>query len=164
MWKPLDLKKKENKSAACFVFATTTWSWSRASSVPSQPLLCMSMGSKKSFKSKSKIKKNLNEKKSFVWMFRIDLKKYKKNYCCDKKQFTQHRAIQSHCGLLTRKEKRPVTVALPYPFPLHQNEGKQQKKSKSKAFFMFFQQHYKRTNFSVFDDHIYARSPTLPPS
>jgi len=114
----------------------------------------MSMGSKKSFKSKSKIKKNLNEKKVSCECSGSILKNTKKNYCCDKKQFTQHRAIQSHCGLLTRKEKRPVTVALPYPFPLHQNEGKQQKKSKSKAFFMFFQQHYKRTNFSVFDDHI----------
>lgn len=28
---------------------------------------------------------------------------------------------------------------------------------------MFFQQHYKRTNFSVFDDHIYARSPSSQP-
>jgi len=148
-------EEKENKSAACFVFATTTWSWSRDRQLCTEPLLCMlSMGSARALNRNRWSKKKLEWKKSFVWMLRIDLKKYKKNYCCDKKQFTQHRAIQSHCGLLTRKEKRPVTVALPYPFPLHQNEGKQQKKSKSKAFFMFFQQHYKRTNFSVFDDHI----------
>jgi len=39
-----------------------------------------------------------------------------------------------------------------------QKPDKKKHKSKSKAkFFMFFQQHYKRTNFSVFDDHIYAR-------
>merc|ERR1719361_944553 len=75
------------------------------------------------------------------------------------------RAIQCHCGVLTRKVKRPVTVALPYPPPRSIKMKEKQKpdkkkninKSKSKAkFFMFFQQHYKRTNFSVFDDHIYA--------
>lgn len=56
----------------------------------------------KSFKKKSKSmikKKNLNEKKkSFVWMFRIDLKKNKQNKLLrqkTKKQFTHHRAIQN---------------------------------------------------------------------
>ena len=63
-------------------------------------------------------------------MFRIDLKKLRQKNYCDKNSLLI-RAIQSHCGLLTRKEKRPVTVALPYPFPLHQNEGKQQKKIES---------------------------------
>jgi len=116
------------------------------------PLLCMSMGSR-ALNRQIEDQKNLNEK-SFVWMFRIDLKKLRQKNYCDKNSLLI-RAIQSHCGLLTRKRiKRPVTVALPYPPPLHQNEGKLQKKSKSKAFFMFFQQHYKRTNFSVFDDHI----------
>jgi len=62
MWKPLDLKKKENKSAACFVFATTTWSWSRASSVPSQSIV-VHVNGLKSFKSKSKIKKTWMKKK-----------------------------------------------------------------------------------------------------
>merc|ERR1712142_386441 len=49
------------------------------------------------------------------------------------------RAIQSHCGLLTRKKiKRPVTVAPPYPPPLHQNEGKQQKKIEIESVFHVF--------------------------
>ena len=62
-------------------------------------------------------------------MFRIDLKK-QTNYCDkkqkeNKKQFTQNQSdSKCHCGVLTRKIKRPVTVALPYPPPLHQNEGK----------------------------------------
>jgi hypothetical protein len=52
---------------------------------------------------------------------------------------------QSRCHILLRSTKMKENY---------------KKKSKSKAFFMFFQQHYKRTNFSVFDDHIYARSPS----
>lgn len=149
--------RKENKSAACFVFATTTWSWSRASSVPSHPLLCMSMGSRALNRNRRSKKLEWKKKKQFrVNVQDRSLKNTKKTTATKNKTKNSLliRAIQSHCGLLTRKEKRPVTVALPYPPPLHQNEGKQQKKSKSKAFFMFFQQHYKRTNFSVFDDHI----------
>jgi len=70
-------EEKENKSAACFVFATTTWSWSRASSVPSHPLLCMSMGSR-ALNRNRRSKKLEWKKNSFVWMFRIDLKKITK--------------------------------------------------------------------------------------
>lgn len=97
--KALDLKKK---SAACFVFATTTWSREvgvaclpgRATPMFPRQLLkaiiVMHVNELKSFK-KIEIddqKKNLNEKKkSFVWMFRIDLKKNKTNNC-DKKQKT----------------------------------------------------------------------------
>jgi len=54
-------------------------------------------------------KKNLNEKKkSFVWMFRIDLKKNKTNNCDkkQKKQFTHQSDSESHCGLLTRKKRK----------------------------------------------------------
>ena len=137
-----------------------TWSRSRASSEKS--LLCMSMSSRAS-KSKSMIKK-LNEKKNcFVWMFRIDLKK-QTNYCDkkqkeNKKQFTQNQSdSKCHCGVLTRKIKRPVTIALPYPPPLHQKWRKtknqitkKNNKSKSKAkFFMFFQQHLQKDELFSF--------------
>merc|ERR1719323_318162 len=100
-------------------------------------------------------------------MFRIDLKKItskKKNYC-DKNSLLI-RAIQSHCGLLTRKRiKRPVTVALPYPPPLHQNEGKQQKKNRNrKRFSCFFNNTTKGRTFQFLMTISNARSPTLPPS
>lgn len=132
-------------------------------------------------KLKSMIKK---EKLEWKKKFRVNvsgsiLQKNKKNYCDtkNKKQFTHHQSDSESLqfnerilwprssSLSKKKEKRPVTVALPYPPLLHQNEGKlNKKKSKSKAFFMFFQQHYKkRTNFSVFDDHIYARLPPILP-
>ena len=76
-------------------------------------------------------------------MFRIDLKK-QTNYCDkkqkeNKKQFTQNQSdSKCHCGVLTRKIKRPVTVALPYPPPLHQNEGKLQKKIEIESVFHVF--------------------------
>merc|ERR1712204_114917 len=117
-------------------------------------------------------KKNLNEKKKVSCECSGSIFKKNKTNNCDKKQKTVYSSERFRKSLRSfnekkkkekeRKKYRPVTVALPYPPPLHQNEGKLQKKSKSKAFFMFFQQHYKRTNFSVFDDHIYARSPSRP--
>merc|ERR1712029_243683 len=60
------------------------------------------------------------------------------------------RAIQSHCSLTReyydcvqvrgqkKKEKRPVTVALPYPPLLHQNEGKLNKKNRNRKRFSCF--------------------------
>jgi hypothetical protein len=126
----------------------------------------------KSFK-KIKIddqKKNLNEKKKVSCECSGSIFKKTKQTTAtkNKKQFTHQSDSESHCGLLTRKKrkkKKEITTSdsrAAISSSLHQNEGKLQKKSKSKAFFMFFQQHYKRTNFSVFDDHIYARSPSRP--
>ena len=88
----------------------------------------------------------------------------KKNYC-DKNSLLI-RAIQSHCGLLTRKRiKRPVTVALPYPPPLHQNEGKSTKKNRNrKRFSCFFNNTTKGRTFQFLMTISNARSPTLPPS
>jgi len=138
-----------------------TWSRSRASSEKS--LLCMSMSSRAS-KSKSMIKK-LNEKKNrFVWMFRIDLKK-QTNYCDkkqkeNKKQFThQSDSVSLRCfnekNKTTSDSRAAISSSAPSKWRKNKNQIKKKHKSKSKAkFFMFFQQHYKRTNFSVFDDHI----------
>ena len=113
-------------------------------------------------------KKNLNEKKkSFVWMFRIDLKKNKTNNC-DKKQKTVYSSERFRKSLRSFDEKKKERKRNNDQWQsrchilLRSTKMKEnyKKKSKSKAFFMFFQQHYKRTNFSVFDDHIYARSPS----
>lgn len=121
----------------------------------------------KSFKKIVKLKiKKLEWKKSFVWMFRIDLKKItsKKNYC-DKNSLLI-RAIQSHCGLLTRKRiKRPVTVALPYPPPLHQNEGKSTKKIEIESVFHVFSTTLQKDElFSFWWPYLMpARPPFRPP-
>lgn len=165
MWKPLDLKKKENKSAACFVFATTTWSWSRASSVPSQPLLCMSMGSKKSFKSKSKIKKNLNEKKSFVWMFRIDLKKYKKKLLL--RQKTVYSTQSDSESLRSFNEKRKTTsdsrAAISFSAPPKWRKTTKKNRNR-KRFSCFFNNTTKGRTFQfLMTISMPARPPSLPP-
>jgi len=132
-----------------------TWSRSRASSEKS--LLCMSMSSRAS-KSKSMIKK-LNEKKTVSCECSGSILKNKQTTATkkqkeNKKQFTQNQSdSKCHCGVLTRKIKRPVTIALPYPPPLHQKWRKTKKnnKSKSKAkFFMFFQQHLQKDELFSF--------------
>jgi len=160
----LDLKKKENKSAACFVFATTTWSWSRASSLK-LPLLCMSMGSRALKKSSNWRSKNLNEKKVSCECSGSILRKLRQKNYCDKNSLLI-RAIQSHCGLLTRKRiKRPVTVALPYPFPLHQNEGKSTKKIEIESVFHVFSTTLQKDElFSFWWPYLMpARPPFRPP-
>jgi len=127
------------------------------------PLLCMSMGSR-ALNRQIEDQKNLNEK-SFVWMFRIDLKKLRQKNYCDKNSLLI-RAIQSHCGLLTRKRiKRPVTVALPYPPPLHQNEGKQQKKIEIESVFHVFSTTLQKDElFSFWWPYLMpARPPFRPP-
>jgi len=70
-------------------------------------------------------------------MFRIDLKKTNKQTTATKnKKKTKNnlliRAIQCHCGVLTRKIKRPVTVALPYPPPRSIKMKEKQKPDKKK--------------------------------
>lgn len=100
-------------------------------------------------------------------MFRIDLKKT--NYC-DKKQKTVYSSERFRKSLRSFNEKKKERKRNNDQWQsrchilLRSTKMKEnyKKKSKSKAFFMFFQQHYKRTNFSVFDDHIYARSPSHP--
>lgn len=88
-------------------------------------------------------------------MFWIDLKKLRQKNYCDKNQFTHQSDSESLRSFNEKKIKRPVTVALPYPPPLHQNEGKQQKKIEIESVFHVFSTTLKkRTNFSVFDDHI----------
>lgn len=101
--------RKENKSAACFVFATTTWSWSRASSVPSHPLLCMSMGSRALNRNRRSKKLEWKKKPVSCECSGSIFKKYKKNYCDkkqNKKQFTHQSDSES---LRSFNEKRKTT-------------------------------------------------------
>ena len=92
------------------------------------------------------------KKKVSCECFRIDLtKKTKKTTATQKTKNSLLiiRAIQSHCSLTRenydrvqvrgqKKEKRPVTVALPYPPLLHQNEGKLNKKNRNRKRFSCF--------------------------
>jgi hypothetical protein len=122
----------------------------------------------KSFKKSSNWRsKNLNEKKVSCECSGSILRKLrqnKKNYC-DKNSLLI-RAIQSHCGLLTRKRiKRPVTVALPYPFPLHQNEGKSTKKIEIESVFHVFSTTLQKDElFSFWWPYLMPARPPLPPS
>lgn len=127
----------------------------------------------KSFKKKSKSmikKKNLNEKKKVSCECSGSiLKKTNKTNYCDKKQKNSLLITERfRMSLRSFNEKKKERKNDQWQSRCHilfrstKNEGKLNKK-KSKAFFMFFQQHYKRTNFSVFDDHIYARSPSSQP-
>jgi len=102
--------KKKTKSAACFVFATTTWFWSREvgvaylpgsrAHVPAPALkshhccACQWAQELQNIEIDDQ-KKNLNEKKkSFVWMFRVDLKKQNKLLRQKTKNSLLIRAIQ----------------------------------------------------------------------
>ena len=164
---------KKTKSAACFVFATTNKQTKNQLDLDPAPALknhCCACQWAQELQNRNRWSKNWMKKNRFVWMFRIDLKK-QTNYCDkkqkeNKKQFTQNQSdSKCHCGVLTRKIKRPVTIALPYPPPLHQKWRKTKNqitkkitnRNRKQSFSCFFNNTYKRTNFSVFDDHIYAR-------
>ena len=121
--KALDLKKK---SAACFVFATTTWSrevgvaYLPGRATPMFPrqllkaIIVMHVNELKSFK-KIKIddqKKNLNEKKKVSCECSGSIFKKTKQTTAtkNKKQFTHQSDSESHCGLLTRKKKKEKEI------------------------------------------------------
>jgi len=134
-------------------------------------IIVMHVNELKSFKkSKSMIKRKtwMRKKKVSCECSGSIFKKTKQTTATkNKKQFTHQSDSESHCGLLTRKKRKKRNNdqwQSRCHILLRSTKMKEnyKKKSKSKAFFMFFQQHYKRTNFSVFDDHIYARSPSRP--
>lgn len=122
--KSLGFKKKKKKSAACFVFATTTWS--REVGVACLPgwatpifprqlwkaIIVMHVNELKSFKKKSKsmIKRKtwMRKKKVSCECSGSILKTKQKQTTAtkNKKQFTHQSDSESHCGLLTRKKRK----------------------------------------------------------
>jgi len=115
--KALDLKKK---SAACFVFATTTWSrevgvaYLPGKATPMFPrqllkaIIVMHVNELKSFKkSKSMIKrKTWMRKKKVSCECSGSILKKPTTATKNKKQFTHQSDSESHCGLLTRKKRK----------------------------------------------------------
>lgn len=163
MWKPLDLKKKENKSAACFVFATTTWSWSRASSVPSQSIV-VHVNGLKSFKSKSKIKKTWMKKVSCECSGSI-LKNTKKLLLRQKTVYSTQSDSESLRSFNEKKNKTTSDSRAAISSSAPPKWRKTTKKNRNrKRFSCFFNNTTKGRTFQFLMTISNARSPTLPPS
>merc|ERR1719266_822150 len=123
--------------------------------------------SSRASKSKSMIKK-LNEKKKTVSCeCSGSILKKQTNYCDkkqkeNKKQFTQNQS-DSKVSLRCFNEKNKTTsdnraaISSSAPSKMKENKKKITNRNRKQSFSCFFNNTYKRTNFSVFDDHIYAR-------
>jgi hypothetical protein len=122
----------------------------------------------KSFKKIVKLKiKKLEWKKSFVWMFRIDLKKItsKQKKLLRQKQFTHQSDSESLRSFNEKKNKTTSDSRAAISFSAPPKWRKINKKNRNrKRFSCFFNNTTKGRTFQFLMTISNARSPTLPPS
>ena len=128
------------------------------------PLLCMSMGSR-ALKKSSNWRSKTWMKKSFVWMFRIDLKKITSKKLLRQKQFTHQSDSESLRSFNEKKNKTTSDSRAAISFSAPPKWRKINKKNRNrKRFSCFFNNTTKGRTFQFLMTISNARSPTLPPS